>query len=156
MKNMGVGVNLFTNHLYYWGDAHRTVTMGPERAARLDDCGGALAGGRAACHPLRRSGYRFGTAVYRLVRRQPPLFRGRDLGRRSGKDFGRRRALRHYHGGAYSLKMDGEIGSLEVGKRADMAILAEDPIEVGAEGLKDIDVIGTMVDGIVHLNKARA
>ena len=59
-------------------------------------------------------------------------------------------------GGAYSLKMDGEIGSLEVGKRADMAILAEDPIEVGAEGLKDIDVIGTMVDGIVHLNKARA
>jgi predicted amidohydrolase YtcJ len=58
-------------------------------------------------------------------------------------------------GAAYSLRLDTEIGSLEVGKRADIAILADDPIEVGAAGLKDISVIGTMVDGHVHLNKGR-
>ena len=58
-------------------------------------------------------------------------------------------------GAAYSLKMETEIGSLEVGKRADMAILADDPIEVGAEGLKDISVLGTMVDGHVHMNQGR-
>ena len=58
-------------------------------------------------------------------------------------------------GAAYSLKMESEIGSLEAGKRADIAILAEDPIDVGAEGLKDISVIGTMVGGHVHLNQGR-
>ena len=58
-------------------------------------------------------------------------------------------------GAAYSLKMENEIDSLEAGKRADIAILAEDPIEVGGEKLKDISVIGTMVGGHVHLNKGR-
>jgi predicted amidohydrolase YtcJ len=58
-------------------------------------------------------------------------------------------------GAAYSLKMENEVGSLETGKRADIAILAEDPIDVGAEGLKDISVIGTMLGGIVHLNQGR-
>jgi predicted amidohydrolase YtcJ len=58
-------------------------------------------------------------------------------------------------GAAYSLKMENEVGSLETGKRADIAILAEDPIDVGAEGLKDISVVGTMLGGIVHLNQGR-
>jgi predicted amidohydrolase YtcJ len=58
-------------------------------------------------------------------------------------------------GAAYSLKMETEIGSLEVGKRADMVILGDDPVDVGALGLKDISVLGTMVDGHVHLNKGR-
>ena len=156
MKNMGVGVNLFTNHLYYWGDAHRTVTMGPERAARLDDCGGALAEGvPLAIHsdaPVTALAPLF-TAWCAVNRRTSEgVTLGGDAEKISVEDA-------HYAitmGGAYSLKMDGEIGSLEVGKRADMAILAEDPIEVGGEGLKDINVVGTMVDGIVHLNKARA
>ena len=51
--------------------------------------------------------------------------------------------------------MDGEIGSLEVGKRADVAILAEDPLTVAPDKLKDIRVCGTMVGGHVHLNAAR-
>jgi len=58
-------------------------------------------------------------------------------------------------GAAYSLKMETEIGSLEVGKRADMVILGDDPVDVGALGLKDISVLGTMVNGHVHLNKRR-
>lgn len=156
MKNMGVGVNLFTNHLYYWGDAHRTVTMGPERAARLDDCGSALAEGvPLAIHsdaPVTALAPLF-TAWCAVNRRSSE---GVTLGGEAEKISVEDALYAITMGGAYSLKMDGEIGSLEVGKRADMAILAEDPIEVGAEGLKDIDVIGTMVDGIVHLNKARA
>ena len=34
--------NLFANHLYYWGDAHRTLTLGPDRAERMDACATAL------------------------------------------------------------------------------------------------------------------
>ena len=41
MKSLGVCVNLFANHLFYWGDAHYELTMGPERAARLDATGTA-------------------------------------------------------------------------------------------------------------------
>jgi predicted amidohydrolase YtcJ len=34
MAALGLGVNLFANHLFYWGDQHAAVTVGPERAAR--------------------------------------------------------------------------------------------------------------------------
>ena len=156
MRNMGVGVNLFTNHLYYWGDAHRSVTMGPERADRLDDCGGALAESvPLAIHsdaPVTALAPLF-TAWCAVNRRSSS---GVTLGGEAEKISVEQALYAITMGGAYSLKMDGEIGSLEVGKRADMAILADDPIEVGAEGLKDIGVVGTMVGGLVHLNKARA
>ncbi len=38
-------VNLFANHIFYWGDIHHDVTMGPERAHRMDAAGSALAHG---------------------------------------------------------------------------------------------------------------
>ena len=57
-------------------------------------------------------------------------------------------------GAAYSLKMDHEIGSIEVGKRADFAILDEDPYEVAPMELKNIGVTGTVVGGRTHLNTA--
>lgn len=52
---------------------------------------------------------------------------------------------------AFTLRRDHDLGSLEVGKLADMAILGEDPLEVGAEGLKDISVLGTISGGVVHV-----
>mgnify|MGYP001766313904 CR=1 FL=1 len=42
MARLGICANLFANHLYYWGDAHYTLTMGPDRACRMDACGSAL------------------------------------------------------------------------------------------------------------------
>lgn len=52
---------------------------------------------------------------------------------------------------AYRLKRDHEIGSLEVGKFADMAILSDDPYAVGAENLNDIEIRGIISGGRVHL-----
>lgn len=155
MKTLGVGVNLFSNHLYYWGDAHRAITMGPERAARLDDAGGCLAEGvPLAIHsdaPVTALAPLFTAwcAVNRLSSE------GVTLGNETQKISVEDALYAITMGAAYSLKMESEIGSLEVGKRADMAILAEDPIEVDAMALKDISVIGTMVDGHVHLNHGR-
>ena len=152
MAKLGVGVNLFSNHLYYWGDAHISTTMGPERAARLDDAGGALAEGvPVAIHsdaPVTALAPLF-TAWCAVNRRSS---QGVQLGGDTEK-LSVAQALRAITlGAAYSLRMDGEIGSLEVGKRADMAILADDPLSVDPEGLKDIDVCGTMVGGRVHMN----
>ena len=50
-------------------------------------------------------------------------------------------------GAAYTLKLDQEVGSIEVGKRADFAVLKADPTTVGGDALKDIAVWGTVQDG---------
>jgi hypothetical protein len=52
--------------------------------------------------------------------------------------------------GARSLGLDAEIGSLEVGKRADFTILEADPYEVAPEALADIPIWGTVLDGQLH------
>ena len=36
MSRLGICVNLFANHIFYWGDQHLAQTMGPDRAARMD------------------------------------------------------------------------------------------------------------------------
>ena len=53
-------------------------------------------------------------------------------------------------GAAYQIKMDHDVGSLEVGKRADMAVLDDDPYEVDPMTLKDIGVWGTVLGGVPH------
>ena len=42
MAALGLCVNLFANHIWYFGDQHYELTMGPDRAMRLDACGSAL------------------------------------------------------------------------------------------------------------------
>jgi predicted amidohydrolase YtcJ len=43
--------------------------------------------------------------------------------------------------------MDQEIGSIEIGKRADFAILEDDPFDSEPDSLKDIAVWGTVQGG---------
>ena len=50
-------------------------------------------------------------------------------------------------GAAFTLKLDGEIGSIETGKRADFAVLEADPLAVPPLELKDVPVLGTVVGG---------
>ena len=48
---------------------------------------------------------------------------------------------------AHVLGMEAEIGSLRAGKKADFVILDDDPYDVGAVGLRDIGVLGTVFEG---------
>jgi predicted amidohydrolase YtcJ len=45
--------------------------------------------------------------------------------------------------------MDDVVGSIEVGKFADFAVLEEDPSECAPERLKDVRVWGTVLGGRV-------
>lgn len=148
MAQLGLCANLFANHLWYWGDQHHDMTMGPDRAHRLDDCRAALdAGVRLAIHsdaPVTPLAPLF--TAWCAVNRVTP----------SGRVLGASQRLRvdeALHaitlGPAWTLKLDHEIGSIEVGKRADFAVLGDDPFAVDPLALKDIPVWGTVLSGRV-------
>jgi predicted amidohydrolase YtcJ len=52
-------------------------------------------------------------------------------------------------GAAYTLHMDDEVGSIEVGKKADFAVLEDDPTQMSVETIKDARVWGTVQGGRV-------
>jgi predicted amidohydrolase YtcJ len=148
MARLGICVNLFANHLYYWGDAHRELTMGPDRAMRMDACGTALAARvPLAIHsdaPITPLGPLFTAwcAVNRLTS--------------SGKKLGDAECISVADalyaitmGAAFTLSMDHLIGSIDIGKYADFCVLGDDPTAVPPEALKDVPVRGTVIGGRV-------
>jgi predicted amidohydrolase YtcJ len=57
-------------------------------------------------------------------------------------------ALRAYTiNGAYQLRMEHEIGSIEEGKRADLVVLGTDLFRVAPEEIHAVPVVLTMMDG---------
>lgn len=149
MAVLGVGVNLFSNHLYYWGDQHYTMTLGPDRAHRMDNAGSAMAHGvDLALHsdaPITAVSPLF--TAWCAVNRMTAT--GRVLGGEAEALTVEEALYTITMGGAISLKLDDEIGSIEIGKRADFAVLAEDPLEVDPMALKDVTVWGTVLGGRV-------
>ena len=146
IRALGMCVNLFPNHHYYWGDQHYAVTVGPERAERMNACATALREGvPLAIHsdaPVTPLGPLF--TAWCAVNRQTAS--GCTLG--ENERIGVADALRTITlGAAYTLGLDGEVGSIETGKRADFAVLEDDPETVGGERLKDVRVWGTVQGG---------
>jgi len=149
MRKLGVCVNLFSNHIYYFGDQHAAITIGPDRAARIDASRMALDHGvPLAVHsdaPVTPMGPL--TCAWAAVNRLTGS--GRVLG--ENERISVSEALHAITlGPAYTLGMDGEVGSIETGKWADFAILEDDPTTVTAQELKNIAVWGTVLGGIVH------
>ncbi len=57
-------------------------------------------------------------------------------------------ALHHYtYGSAQLLHSEDEVGTLEVGKCADLIVIDRDPLKVSPEELRNVKVLGTMVGG---------
>lgn len=146
MQALGMCVNLFANHHYYWGDAHYNLTVGPDRSERMN-----------ACRTAMESGVPFAIHSDAPVTPMGPLFTawcavnrmtsgGRLLG--TYERIGVLDALRAVTlGAAYTLKLDGEVGSIETGKRADFAVLNDDPLTVAPEALRDVGVWGVVQGG---------
>lgn len=149
MRALGVTVNLFANHLYYFGDVHWTRTLGPDRAKRMDACRDAaeIFEGDFAIHsdaPVTPMAPLFTAwaAVHRVTES------GRVLG--DSQQITVRQALHCITlGAAHVLKLDGLVGSIETGKCADFCVLEQDPLTVDPVALKDIPVHATVLGGVV-------
>jgi predicted amidohydrolase YtcJ len=146
MSKIGLCANFFANHLWYWGDQHYDITVGPERANSLEPCASALREGvsfsihsDAGVTPLG-SLHTMWCAVNRITP--------------SGRVLGKVEKISAYEAlravtisAAYQMHLDHEIGSLEAGKKADFAVLEENPLSVAPMKIRDIRVWGTVLAG---------
>ena len=146
IAEMGVTPSFFIDHVYYWGDRHRDIFLGPERAARISPLASALSRGiHFTVHndtpvtpvdPL----HLVWCAVNRLTRA------GLVLG--AGERIPILPALRTVTSeAAWQNGEEDQKGSIEPGKLADFVVLEENPLKVGPERLKELRILETIVGG---------
>lgn len=149
MAKLGMCANIFTNHIWYWGDQHYELTVGPERAKRMNSCGTAK---REGVHFSLHSDANITPlghlhTMWCAVNRVTP--KGRVLGE-SERISAYEALYAATVDAAYQLHMDHEIGTIECGKFADFAVLDESPLDVKPMKIKDIAVWGTVVGGVKY------
>jgi predicted amidohydrolase YtcJ len=147
MGRLGICANIFTNHIWYWGDQHFEQTMGPERTRGMWACRTALDNNVPLSFHTDSGVTPIGhlMTMWCAVNRLTP----------SGRVLGEYEKITPYEalhaatiGGAFQLHMDHEVGSIEAGKFADFAVLADSPLDVDPLGIRDIAVWGTVVGGV--------
>jgi predicted amidohydrolase YtcJ len=146
MKALGVSPSFFVSHAYFWGDQHRDMFMGPERAARLSPLASA-----------RRRGIRFSIHLDTPVTPMRPLHavwsavnRLTRSARVVGPDerLAPAEALRAITiDAAWQSFDEANTGSIEPGKLADFVVLDENPLTTRPARIKDIKILETIVGG---------
>ncbi len=143
---LGVTASLFVDQLHYWGDVIVDGLFGPERGERWMPCGSAAATGmRISLHndppvtpeePLRN--------ISVAATRTAP----------SGRVLAPQERLTVAQGikaqtidAAYQLFADDIVGSIEVGKYADLVVLSGDPYAVEPEDVAGLTVRATYLAG---------
>lgn len=152
MHELGVGGSFFINHVYYWGDRHEQIFLGPDRAHRIDPLAEAVEynvlftlHSDSPVTPISPL-FSVWAAVNRLTSD------GKVLGPEQRIDVVT--ALRSMT--AYGAKLnfeENEVGTIELGKRADFVVLAEDPTAIDPLDIKDISIMATLIDGRVVYDK---
>ena len=146
LEAAGYTPSFFTAHVYYWGDRHRDLFLGPERAARMDPMRSALDRGlviTAHCDspivpadPL--------LSIWVSVNRLTSS--GQVLG--PDQRISVLEALRaHTFNPAWQNFQENAKGSIEPGKLADLVVLDANPLEVDPADLRNIGILETIVGG---------
>lgn len=146
MQKLGVTPSFFSAHVYYWGDRHRDIFLGPERAARISPAASAAA-----------LGIRFTThldtpvvPIDSMLQLWTPVARQTSSGRVLGPEerIPVERSLRAMTSdAAWQLRLEEQLGSIEPGKLADLVILSKNPLDYDGE-LRDIQIERTLVGGL--------
>ncbi len=146
MKALDIQPSFFAAHTWFWGDWHRDVALGPKRADFISPQASAWAAG------LRPTAHNDSPVV------PPDMLRliWCSVNRRtqSGDILGPLERIPVYRAlqqvtinAAWQIHEDGEKGSLEQGKRADLVILDTNPLTSDPAQINQIRVLATIKDG---------
>jgi predicted amidohydrolase YtcJ len=144
MKRLGVTPSYFVGHVYYWGDRHAKLFLGPERAGRI-----------SPLHSTQSRGIRFTVHDDTPVTPVNPLqlvwvsvnrltTSGVVLG--PAQRVGVEAALRAVTSdAAWQNFEEKDKGTIEPGKLADFVVLDRSPFSVRPEQIRDISIVQTIV-----------
>ena len=148
LATLGALVSANPYYLYDLGDKYAEVGLGADRAARIAPLGGLVRRGvPVALH-----------SDFSMAPAAPLLLAWAAMTRQtqSGKVFGPQERLTLDQAmraitidAAYILQLEDRLGSIEAGKTADFTVLEQDPYQVGAAGLRQIKIWGTVFEGRV-------
>jgi predicted amidohydrolase YtcJ len=142
----GLIPSFFPIHVQFWGDRHRDIFLGPERAARIDPAHSALERGMKITlhHDAPVAGINILNVVSSAVNRRTT----------SGKVLGAEQAITPYQAfaavtkdAAWQYFEEDRKGTLEVGKLADLVILSDNPFSIDPLKISSIQVIETIKEG---------
>ena len=147
-KMGNIGMTFMVPHVYFWGDMHRDLLLGPDRAPKINSVKSAIERG-----------------IPYAIHNDPPVSPPNALQSMwiaanrlttSGKVLGPEQritpeqALAGYtREAAVVLGIEDKVGTLEPGKYADFVVLSENPLEVDPMKIKDIKVEATVMNGII-------
>lgn len=145
-KRLGATPSFFVLHTYYWGDRHRDLFLGKDRAERISPTQSAKDKGLVytihtdspvvPMEPMR--------LIWSAVNRVTTS--GQVLG--TAQRIPVAEALRATTiNAAYQNYEEKERGSIEVGKYADLVVLSDNIAKVEPMAIKDIKVLETIVEG---------
>jgi predicted amidohydrolase YtcJ len=142
----GLTPSFFPIHVYFWGDRHRDLFLGPERAARIDPARSALDRGLKVTlhHDAPIAGIEMLKVVWSAVNRVTT----------SGELLGPAERITPFEAlraitadAAWQNFEEDRKGTLEKGKLADLVILSGDPLGVDPMTIKDIRIVQTIKEG---------
>jgi predicted amidohydrolase YtcJ len=146
MAAQGATASVNAYYLHELSRAYAANTLGYERASQMSRCGS-----------LERAGVRFAVHSDFTMAPAEPLFNAWVVANRINEAgdvmcpderVSLVAAMRSITiDAAYVLGLENEVGSLRSGKRADMTVVDADPFDVGADGLRDVDVLATVFEG---------
>lgn len=150
MKQLDIEPSFFASHTYYWGDWHREVTLGPDRADRISPQRDAFDVG------LRPTIHNDSPVV-------PPdmirlIWSAATRRTRSNDILGPKERVTVYEAlqevtanAAYEIHEEETKGTLEPGKLADLVVLDGDPTTISPENMLKLHVVATIKEGqFVH------
>lgn len=147
MKRDGVIPSYFVAHTFFWGDWHRDSVLGQERSARISPLKTSL--DADLLFTIHNDAPVIPPDMMRLV------WTAVNRETRSGKILGPDERISPMEAlkavtinGAYQYFEEDSKGSLEVGKRADLVILSDDPTAIAPGAIKDIAILETIKDGV--------
>ncbi len=142
----GLTPSFFPIHVYFWGDRHRDLFLGPERAARIDPARSALDRKLKITlhHDAPIAGIDMLKVAWAAVNRVAT----------SGEPLGPEERITPFEAlraitsdAAWQNFEEDRKGTLEAGKLADLVVLSADPLAVDPMAIQDIRVLQTIKEG---------